>query len=172
MDERQKRILHALTETGDTEAIALYVDLVKQLSSASNKPSGAVEPVFSKTRDALYKHYIDTRAPTCKTCNTPIGHTYVLTTRNMDCGATDPEVGCCCCGTGPAFHKPENAQFFCNSKCKAQFMILANKVLDECIRTMHGPAALHETYEKQLRLLQTTRYEDSKELFAINQTVE
>ena len=71
--------------------------------------------------ELVYKNYIATMKPTCKVCNTGIADDHYKErwqlVRHLDCGATDGVTGCCCCGSGPAYHQPKDAQFFCSADC-------------------------------------------------------
>jgi len=139
LSDDEKIIAISLVKSGDVDAILLYLNKIKE--------NGGEEL-------NLYEIHIEEKKPTCKACNKSITvedyKNDIIRTRNMDCAYTDWMIGCCCCGSGPEYHKPEYAQFFCCEKCFSDARS-TRKSLD--------------CNTKEYRLMCTTKYFDSAHLF-------
>lgn len=142
LTDDEKIITKSLVKNGDIEALLLYLNKINE-----NKE-------LEKDVD-LYELYIEKEKPTCKACNKLITledyKSSIIKTRNMDCAYTDWMIGCCCCGSGPEYHKPECAQFFCSNKC-----FIKAKQIRMSINNYDG---------KEYFQMCSTKYSDSAHLF-------
>jgi hypothetical protein len=131
--------------------------------------NGRISPIkqfiedLNKIEECRYTQYIKHNKPLCMFCGsniTTLDHTLI---RNMDCASTSWEIGCCCCGDGEKYHKPERAQFYCSKECYNNASNVRHKVFD--LRISNDPTdeyyALNTTnYIKSAHLMK--KYHSSK----------
>ena len=166
MDEKQLRIVRALTDAGALEELRLFL---KMIGSAGEEDCGE-----------SYEDFIERTGATCKVCNTPITRDILDKNliRNLDCAVTNWIIGCCCCGTGPEYHKASEAQYFCGKECRARFRAVYSAAIDATTTYRHRQIEfrtaenvteeerrLYEENERRLRVLGTVSYADSADLF-------
>ena len=121
MDKKIMQNIIELAESGDLDALKDYV----------------ISLDIQIDQDAiLYKKYIEKYSPTCKVCDSKIifSNYNDLIFRNMDCASVDYTIGCCCCGSGPDYHKPECAVYFCSENCLEKYRILYRELMNEYIQ--------------------------------------
>lgn len=79
--------------------------------------------------------YVRTHTCNCKVCRKVITvsdiENKLIKLRQLDCASTDWQIGCCCCGNGDEYHKPECIMFLCKDQCHQKWRDEYSKLIDE-----------------------------------------
>jgi hypothetical protein len=108
------------------------IDLINdgRLSPVKNLILQYEENLEENTYEGRYKKYLEKKKPECIFCGNVVTFDDNYKKRHLDCGETDWSVGCCCCGSGKDYHKPECAQFYCNDECYKNASYVRNKIFN------------------------------------------
>jgi hypothetical protein len=114
-----------------------------------------LENIFSLDKEInKMKDYLEKYTIRCKICKKKVIYEELLNfrERNLDCASTDWTIGCCCCGNGNEYHKPECTQFICHGECENKWREYRNEY------TSRQPCS--STYGKSTMLISDSELDD------------